>query len=52
LSCSLGIKSPKENLDGSKVNEYFWVNEAYEDIKDYCEIDVRTVMEVMEKACF
>lgn len=52
LSCSLGVKSPKENMDGSKVNEYFWNNQAYEEIKDYCEIDVRTVMEVLEKVCF
>jgi hypothetical protein len=52
LSCSLGVKSPKENMDGSKVNEYFWINEAYEEIKEYCEIDVRTVMDVLEKVCF
>jgi hypothetical protein len=52
LSCSLGIESPKEMIDGSKVNDSFWIDKDYEKIKTYCELDVSTVMEVMLKVCF
>lgn len=52
LSCSLGIESPKEIIDGSKVNDSFWIDKDYEKIKTYCELDVSTVMEVMLKVCF
>ena len=47
LSCSLGIPSPKESMDGSKVNLAFWDDMAYSDICRYCEADVETVMKVM-----
>jgi hypothetical protein len=52
LSCSLGIESSKEIIDGSKVNDSFWIDKDYEKIKTYCELDVSTVMEVMLKVCF
>jgi hypothetical protein len=52
LSCSLGIESPKEIIDGSKVNDSFCIDKDYEKIKTYCELDVSTVMEVMLKVCF
>lgn len=52
LSCSLGIESPKGIIDGSKVNDSFWIDKDYEKIKTYCELDVSTVMEVMLKVCF
>lgn len=52
LSCSLGIDSPKQNMDGSKVNDSFWIDKDYDGIKKYCEMDVNTVMEVMLKICF
>ena len=52
LSCSLGIESPKEIMDGSKVNDSFWIDKDYVTIKTYCELDVSTVMEVMLKVCF
>jgi predicted PolB exonuclease-like 3'-5' exonuclease len=52
LSCSLGIESPKGIMDGSKVNDSFWIDKDYENIKTYCELDVSTVMEVMLKVCF
>jgi predicted PolB exonuclease-like 3'-5' exonuclease len=47
LSCSLGIPSPKESMDGSMVNHYYWDLMDSDSIKKYCESDVNTVMEVM-----
>jgi len=47
LSCSLGISSPKENLDGSQVRDYYWNKKDYESIKEYCQSDVDTVMKIM-----
>ena len=52
LACSLGVSSPKENMNGSMVNDYFWNKKDYDSIKEYCEMDVDTVMKVMEKVCF
>ena len=52
LSCSLNIDSPKQNMDGSKVNDAFWIDKDYEGIKKYCEMDVNTVMDVMLNICF
>lgn len=52
LSCSLGVESPKGALDGSKVNSTFWQERDFDKIQTYCEADVRTVMSIMEKACF
>lgn len=47
LSSAMGIKSSKGNIDGSKVNKAYWSG-SIEEIKKYCEEDVRVVMEVME----
>lgn len=52
LACSLEIPSPKQNMDGSMVSDYFWNLKDYESIKNYCEMDVNTVMEIMIKMCF
>lgn len=46
LAYSLGIESPKENLDGSKVGLTYWVENDLEKIKQYCERDVVTVAQV------
>ncbi len=46
LSYSLGIPSPKENLDGSKVGQCYWEENDLEKIKQYCERDVVTVAQV------
>jgi hypothetical protein len=48
----MGIDSPKTNMDGSMVNSMFWDNKDYDAIKDYCEIDVKTVMQALDKICF
>ena len=52
LACSLNIPSPKGDLDGSKVNHTYWIEKDYDKISTYCEADVKTVMDVMEKVCF
>lgn len=49
LACSLDIDSPKEDIDGSQVHDTFWIDKDHERIKDYCERDVVTVMNIMEK---
>ena len=46
LSYKLGIDSPKENLDGSKVGHCYWEEKDLERIKQYCERDVVTVAQV------
>jgi 3'-5' exonuclease len=53
-SCSLdllahlfGIPSPKQNMDGSQVAEYFYAGRIKE-IAEYCEADVRTLASVYE----
>ena len=42
LAKSLNIPSPKEDLDGSKVFEYYQAGNL-SDIYDYCKRDVETV---------
>ncbi len=49
LACSLGVESPKEDIDGSQVHKTFWVDGDHEKIKTYCEKDVETVVNVLEK---
>jgi hypothetical protein len=49
LACSLGIKSPKDEIKGSDVSRVFWNDENYEMIKEYCERDVETVMLILGK---
>jgi DNA polymerase elongation subunit (family B) len=49
LACSLGVESPKEDIDGSQVHGTYWDDKDYERIKEYCERDVITVMDVLEK---
>ena len=49
LACSLDIESPKEDIDGSQVHDIFWTEKGFERIKEYCERDVVTVMNILEK---
>ncbi len=46
LAHTLGIPSPKSEMDGSQVGEAYWQKHALEDIKRYCERDVLTVAQV------
>ena len=51
LSKALGIPSPKETLDGSKVYPYYRAGKLAE-IYDYCRRDVDTVRQVYRRLTF
>jgi predicted PolB exonuclease-like 3'-5' exonuclease len=51
LSRALGIPSPKEGLDGSKVYPYYCAGRLPE-ICDYCKRDVETVRQVYRRLTF
>lgn len=46
LSNILGIKSPKDDIDGSMVGQVYWKEKDLERIRIYCEKDVKTVAQV------
>lgn len=45
----LGVKSPKDIIDGSEVHNVYWETKDLEMIKTYCEKDVFHSMEVAKK---
>ncbi len=47
LAATLGVPSPKDDIDGSKVGEVFWTEKNLERISVYCEKDVATVANVI-----
>jgi hypothetical protein len=47
LSVTLGIPSPKDDIDGSKVGEVYWLEKDLNRIVVYCEKDVVTVGNVI-----
>jgi DNA polymerase elongation subunit (family B) len=47
LSCSLGVDSPKVEMEGSKVNSTYWEEKDLEKIKNYCELDVDSVINIL-----
>lgn len=47
LSYTLGVKSPKDNIDGSMVGYVYYTENDLEKIMDYCERDVVTVVQIM-----
>ena len=51
MSCVLGIESPKNEMDGSKVHEYFYEGKI-EEIKKYCEMDVKVLMKCFNSFLF
>ena len=51
MACVLGIESPKDNMDGSMVHEYFYDGKI-EDIKKYCEMDVTVLMKCFDALSF
>lgn len=51
LARALGIPSPKESLDGSKVYPYYCAGKLA-DICDYCKRDVETVRQVYRRLTF
>lgn len=46
LTALFDIDSPKDDIDGSMVNECYWKDHALERIKTYCEKDVITVVKL------
>lgn len=48
LATSIGLDSPKEELQGSEVNQYFW-DGRLDDITHYCERDVLTTTNILLK---
>ena len=49
LSGALGIPSPKDDIDGSRVGHVYWEENDIERIVKYCEKDVLTVAQVAMK---
>jgi DNA polymerase elongation subunit (family B) len=47
LAGTLGIISPKDDIDGSMVSYTFWVENDLERIITYCQKDVITVIQIM-----
>ncbi len=46
------IPSPKDDIDGSMVNEVFWQNNDVERISEYCKKDVATTAKLLTKLKF
>ena len=49
ISHILGVPTSKDNLEGSRVHNSFWVEKAFDEIKDYCEKDVVCTMQCFQK---
>lgn len=47
LAAVLGIPSPKNDIDGSKVGEVYWNEKDLKRISTYCEKDVATVANII-----
>ena len=47
LAHVLGIPSPKDDIDGSMVNEVYWTEKNLERIATYCQKDVVTLAQVL-----
>lgn len=47
LCTSMGIPTPKDDIDGSEVANVFYDEKDYERIKTYCEKDIKAVANVM-----
>jgi hypothetical protein len=46
----LGVPSPKTmEVTGNKVHDAFWTKKDYEGIKNYCEADVLSLINVIKK---
>jgi len=49
IAGTLGIPSPKDDIDGSMVGHVYWEEDDIERIITYCEKDVVTVAQVAMK---
>jgi 3'-5' exonuclease len=51
LACTLGIPTPKDDIDGSMVWEVYWKENNMDRIVCYCQKDVVTVAQVYLRLC-
>lgn len=51
MSSVFGLESPKEDMDGSMVHDYFHTGKI-EEIKKYCEMDVKVLMDCFNSFSF
>ena len=49
LATSLGIDSPKDDIEGEEVSQVFWETGDLNRISKYCEKDVKTIAQVLLK---
>lgn len=49
LAACMGIESPKDDIDGSMVNEVYWQENDLNRIVTYCQKDVATVAQLLLK---
>ncbi len=47
LAGTLGIASPKDDIDGSQVGKAYWIDENIDAIVEYCQKDVITVIQIV-----
>jgi len=47
LAAVFGIPSPKDDIDGSMVNDVYWKENDIERIRIYCEKDVVTTARIL-----
>ncbi len=47
LAHTLGIKTPKDDIDGSRVWEVYWIEKNLQRIVTYCQKDVVTVAQIL-----
>ena len=48
-TCTFGIPTPKDDIDGSQVAKVYWQDEDLERIKVYCQKDTLTVAQILLK---
>lgn len=49
LATVLGIDTPKEDIDGSQVGYVYWEEMNLPRIVEYCQRDVVTVVQIMQR---
>ncbi len=47
LAATLGVPSPKDDIDGSKVGQVYWTEKDLQRIATYCQKDVATVTNII-----
>jgi uncharacterized protein YprB with RNaseH-like and TPR domain len=47
LAATLGVPSPKNDIDGSRVGEVYWTEKDLQRIARYCQKDVETVANII-----